>query len=85
MKPSPTIIRVLVLLAVASSRVCIVTAHSVHERLTNAARLWQRQPADVDLATTLPLFIALAQENLEMSEADLMRVSDPGSPFFAQH
>jgi tripeptidyl-peptidase-1 len=85
MKPSSTIIRVLVLLAVASVGVCIVTAHSVHERQANAARLWKRQPADVDLATTLPLYIALAQENLETSEADLMRVSNPGSPFFAQH
>jgi hypothetical protein len=47
-------------------------ARSVHERQMKTSTTWERMPSSVDLTTSLPLHIALAQQNLETSEEDLM-------------
>ncbi|KIN08321.1 hypothetical protein OIDMADRAFT_187653 [Oidiodendron maius Zn] len=49
------------------------------------ARRWQKRDTLVDVSMIIPVRIALAQQNMQAAEAELVRISDPSSPYFGQH
>ncbi len=55
------------------------------ERTGRLPSHWARLPLQPHPGTKFTLGIALAQHNVELAERDLLRVSDPSSPQFAQY
>jgi tripeptidyl-peptidase-1 len=57
--------------------------HILHEKRTHSAQLVRRHRAPP--ATTLPVRIGLAQNNLQIGHERLMEISDPTSDKYGQH
>lgn len=49
------------------------------------ARQWQKRDNLVDVNMIIHVMIALAQQNMQAAESELVRVSDPSSPYFEQY
>ncbi|KAK0105290.1 hypothetical protein ONS95_004326 [Cadophora gregata] len=85
-----TILSSIILSALAFSRAFSLPIsedeHVVHEQLGVPHSRWQvNSMLPRDLNPRIQMRIAITQQNLHRGEEFLMEVSDPASPFFAQH